>query len=177
LASTTLAAITTSRPISTWGSFLLTASTSSVPMPCRLNTVSVMIAPVTVAPKVTENSVITGISALRDAWRQITRERATPLARASPTPVAEDVREAQLAHPGVGADRVALEHDGDAEDRHREHQRRRRGVPDRVLPDGGEHAHQDRDRDARSGDLRGNGRGGDRNPVTPAARVQAFILR
>ncbi len=51
-------------------------------MPCQLNTVSVMIAPVTVAPKLTENSVITGISALRNACRQITREFETPLARA-----------------------------------------------------------------------------------------------
>ncbi len=87
------------------------------------------------------------------------RNAPTYFASASPTPVAgealrarraqpgvaEDVGQAQVAHPDVGADRVPLEDDRDAEDGHREHQerQRRRGVvPDRVLLDRGEDTHQ-----------------------------------
>jgi len=63
-------------------SFFVTASTSNVPIPCQLNTVSVMIAPARTEPKFTENRVVTGISALRNACRKMTRPLASPLARA-----------------------------------------------------------------------------------------------
>src|SRR3954471_2382651 len=62
--------------------------------------------------------------------------------------IAEDVLQAEVPDPAVDLDRVVLQHDRDAEDRHREQQEgQRRGevVDDRVLLHRGEHADDDAD--------------------------------
>ena len=57
-------------------------SSTSRPMPGRLNTFSTITAPASRKANCRPMTVVTGISALRSTWRHITAPGASPLARA-----------------------------------------------------------------------------------------------
>jgi hypothetical protein len=54
----------------------------NVPIPFHWKMVSVMIAPLSKKPKSKATAVVSGIRALRIAWRRMTRRSDKPLARA-----------------------------------------------------------------------------------------------